>query len=664
MYQLRIRALLSALWCQIGVLTLLLAGARYFMFHIFIDPRQISGHAAAIEHMWLTGIRFDLRVTAILLSPCLVLGLLIAAREKGWRWLARCARIYLGLVAFVVIMVSIINYYYYQTYHDFIDIFAFGLVEDESSAVLKSIWQDYPILSALFAAAAITAFDTVLTRHFLTPRRRRDASRWPVGLFALYLFLTLLLFAAMARGSLATFPLRRNDSQISTITALNKMTPNGLIALSWAVGDHNLDVKFTPVSRRAGAVLLRQSGLNSLDARTPANPWLRDHRPNVVMALMESMGSNMLVFDHMPDNDLLGALRKPFADDFVFRRFVSEGNGTAPSLAALFFHSPVQNISHSSAQRVPLADTPFAVYKKAGYNVIFITSGSLMWRNLGNYLPFQGVDRVFGQETLESLYPESRQEVTDWGVPDDYAFRLAAKLLAQATQPTFIAILTVTNHPPYIVPPHYHPKPAYASAQMMAHAEVPRQAQENILRTYQYGTDSLGEFIATIKDSPLGDNTLIAAAGDHQMRRLKAFNPREQFLDRAVPFYLYIPKIILDNSPWRYDPSRIGSHKDIMPTLYAYSLSDTPYQALGGRNMLAPVDDGSRAFGYNVDLWVDDRGVYPLTGRPALYPWTPDGGLTLQPAAGPVDTSRMQRFTAYPALLRWQLNARIKGFSD
>ncbi len=664
MYQLRIRALLSALWCQIGVLTLLLVGSRYFMFHVFVDPRQIIGHAAAIEHMWLTGIRFDLRVTAILLAPCLVFGLVIAVREKGWTWLARCARVYLGLVAFVVIMVSIINYYYYQTYHNFIDIFAFGLVDDESSAVVKSIWQDYPILSGVLAAIAITLCDTALTRHFLPPRRRLEKSRWPVGVFALYLILSLLLFAAMARGSINTFPLRRNDSQISTITALNKLTPNGLIAVSWAVGDHNLDVRFTPASHQAGTLLLRQAGLNSLDARTPVNPWLADHRPNVVMALMESMGNNMLSFDHMPDNDLLGALRKPFATDFVFRRFVSEGNGTAPSLAALFFHSPVQNISHSSAQHLPLSDTPFAVYKKAGYKVIFITSGSLMWRNLGNYLPYQGVDQVFGQETLESLYPASRHEVTDWGVPDDYAFRLAAKLLAEATQPTFISILTVTNHPPYIVPPHYRPNPVAASAEMMAHAEVPRPAQENILRTYQYGTDSLGEFIATIKSSPLGDNTLIAATGDHQMRRLKASYPREQFLDRGVPFYLYVPKAILDNSPWRFDPSRIGSHKDIMPTLYAYSLSDTPYQALGGRNMLAPRDDSSRAFGYNAELWIDDKGAYPLTGRPVLYPWANDGGLMLQPDAEPVDKAQILRFTAYPELLRWQLNGRIKGFTQ
>ncbi|TKI07790.1 LTA synthase family protein [Martelella alba] len=664
MYQLRIRTLLRTLWCQLGILAVVLLLSRYWMLRVFVDPRLMAGHPGAMETLWLTGIRFDLRVIAILLLPGLLFGLIIAMGERSWGWLTRGIYVYGGLVAFIILLFSVVNFYYYQTFHDFIDIFAFGLKDDDAGAVLITLWQDYPIVRGMLAVLAITVLDMLLIRFFLSTAGRSIKRPWPAGLFVLYLLFNLAVFAAMARGSFSTFPLRRNDTQISTITALNKLAPNGLMAASWAFGDYQEDVSFKPVSRQTGAQLLRQAGLDSLQERTPANPWLAAHHPNVVMVLMESMGSNMLAFDQMPDNDLLGALREPFANDFVFHRFVSEGNGTAPSFAALFFHSPAQNISHSSAQHVVLTDTPYALYKRAGYQVVFITSGSLMWRNLGNYLPYQGVDKVYGQETLESLYPESRREITDWGVPDEYAFRLAAKLLAESNRPMFISILTVTNHPPYIVPPHYRPLPVDATPEMMAHAEVSAPAQKIILQTYQYSTDALGRFIAAIKNSPLADHTLIAASGDHQMRRLKAVYPREQFLDRGVPFYLYVPRQILAHCAWRYDPARVGSHKDILPTLYAYSLSDTPYQALGGRNMLAPTDDTRRAFGYNVELWVDDKGAYPLAGRPAFYPWATDGSLLLQSRALPVDKTLRQRLIAYPALLRWQLNARIKGYSD
>jgi phosphoglycerol transferase MdoB-like AlkP superfamily enzyme len=72
-----------------------------------------------------------------------------------------------------------------------------------------------------------------------------------------------------------------------------------------------------------------------------------------------------------------------------------------------------------------------------------------------------------------------------------------------------------------------------------------------------------------------------------------------------------VPKAILDRVPWRFESARPGSHKDIFPTLYAFSLSDVPYQALGGRNLLAPQDDPTRAFGYNETVWIDANGAYP-----------------------------------------------------
>lgn len=58
-----------------------------------------------------------------------------------------------------------------------------------------------------------------------------------------------------------------------------------------------------------------------------------------------------------------------------------------------------------------------------------------------------GVDALYDQNALLEMYPESAKEMTDWGVPDEYAYHLAEKLLKEAKQPLFISILTVTNHP-------------------------------------------------------------------------------------------------------------------------------------------------------------------------------------------------------------------------
>ncbi|MGM3162680.1 LTA synthase family protein [Dickeya undicola] len=661
MYQQNTRTFLKTLWWQVLFLSLLLSCARLTMFTAFADPQQLQHYDSAIRLMWLTGLRYDLRAVSIILAPLLLLGLLVSSHRTGWRWLQRLAPWYLGGSAFLVCAIAIINYFYYQTYHTYIDIFAFGLIDDGPVAVWSNIWRDYPVVTSLLLTLLLASLAGGLGRKMLLSAHPPRLLTRPV--FVIYLFISLLLFFAMIRGSLSTFPLRRNDSQISSATILNKLAPNGLMASAWAMGDRDDDVHFEPVTRTAGEQLRAQSGLATLESRTPVNPWLAAHHPNVVMALMESMGSNMLVYDHLPDNDMLGALRPHFASDFVFRHFVSEGNGTAPSFAALFFQSPIQNLSHSSAQYKTLDDTPYATYQKAGYKVIFITSGSRMWRNLGNYLPRLGVNEVYDQSSLMERYPESRAMLTDWGVPDEFAFRLAQHLLEQAHQPLFISILTVTNHPPYKVPASYHPLPVHAGPEMMAHAEVNQQEQESIATTYQYATNALGEFITAIKSSPMGESTLIAATGDHQMRRLKAQYPYEQFLDRAVPFYLYVPKTILAQTTWRFDAWRPGSHKDIFPTLYAYSLSDAPYYALGGRNMLAQQDDATRAFGYNQVLWIDRQGVMPI-GSSERYSWDAANPMLTQTNTHPLSAEQQQRTTAYPALLHWQINAREQGIID
>ena len=187
------------------------------------------------------------------------------------------------------------------------------------------------------------------------------------------------------------------------------------MALDWALKDKKMDTSFAPVSQEKGSSLKAQLGIDSLNAQTLLITWLEANKPNVVVNIMESFGSNMLALDHPEKNDLLGQLRPHFKDDFVFKRFLSEDNGTAPSLAAMLFHSPFENISHSSEQKVKLQGVPFSIYKTAGYKTVFISPGNMAWRNLATYLPIQGVDVVYDQNTLMKMYPESIAEQGTWG---------------------------------------------------------------------------------------------------------------------------------------------------------------------------------------------------------------------------------------------------------
>ena len=107
----------------------------------------------------------------------------------------------------------------------------------------------------------------------------------------------------------------------------------------------------------------------------------------------------------------------------------------------------------------------------------------------------------------------------------------------------------------------------------------------------------------------------------------------------------------------------MGSHKDIYPTLYALNLSDATYRTVGGRNLLAAVDDPQRAFGYNISLWMNEKGVYTLKVPILFYPWADDKTdfLTDYTKMREATEAEKKRIEANRPLDMWQLNERACG---
>lgn len=659
MYQENLRKTISSTWLLIFYFLVIFLIARSITFYIFVDNTIISNNTSDIKRMWTTGIRYDMRIAALLAAPIFLGGLLLAQGRYFWSFFKKTATIYAAISSFFAIFAVIGSFFYYQTFHTHFDIFIFGLFEDDTKNVVLNLWDDYPILKALLAAITITFFITY--QFYLKINHNKPLKKWSKKLFFAFLVTSIVGISILSRGSISTFPLRRANAQVSDISVLNQLTPNAITALSWAYKDKLEDVQFNPVTEEEGGHLLSILGFESIFAQTARNSYLVENPPHVVLNVMESFGSNMLAFDDENKNDLLGSLRQHFSQDLLFKRFIPHGNGTAPSVAALFFHSPVQSISHSSAKTIPL-DTPFRTYKNSGYKTIFISSGNMMWRNLNNYLPIQGIDEVYDQNSLIDEFPGSERYLTDWGLPDEYAYLLAEKLLNNTDTPLFISILTVTNHPPYDIPDYYKPDKISLTEKYSIYAEDGQIEQIKILRAFRYASNAFGEFMSSIKNSQLADKIIVAATGDHQMRRLKTFYPKETLLSLAVPFYLYAPSNLLEKTDFHYDPLRLGSHKDILPTLYHLSLSDTQYLALGGRSLLTPQDNISRNFGYNELLWINSQGGLSLNGSNTILPWENNYDLQLSDNVEEIDPSTFKRPQAYAQLLRWNLNRQIKGF--
>ena len=139
--------------------------------------------------------------------------------------------------------------------------------------------------------------------------------------------------------------------------------------------------------------------------------------------------------------------------------------------------------------------------------------------------------------------------------------------------------------------------------------------RQEMLAGYYYQSDQLGKFLSWLKASPLKDNTIVVATGDHILKGFDDYlAPRQQFLKYAVPFYAYIPKALdaLKTIP----KDLVGSHEDIFPTLYELALSGEGYYAFGSPLMFNVADRS----GWNEqDRYLFKEGV--VASSNLLYPW-------------------------------------------
>ena len=63
-----------------------------------------------------------------------------------------------------------VNFYYFKTYHTKIDIFIFGLKDDDTATILKIIWSDYPVIWILLICAIFTYVIFRLSKKILNAR--------------------------------------------------------------------------------------------------------------------------------------------------------------------------------------------------------------------------------------------------------------------------------------------------------------------------------------------------------------------------------------------------------------------------------------------------------------------------------------------------------------
>lgn len=576
---------LAQAWITVLCVTVTLSVIRGLQL-AYLWPDGFEVTPADILAVFFQGARFDLKVSAA--AAVLLLPMFFILPVRLHSWIA-------GTVIVTFGFLSLINLHYFSFYKVPFDPIVFGFFEDDTKAILQTIWNNFPVFETLLLLLALSTA-AIIARKWLNGFlvARLAYRRLPTWITLALAVLSTLLLVLSIKGTLRAMALGRQNISVTTSQFLNDMVPNGVTALKFAWDDRDdaqdISAPLLGLQRLGFNSPLRAAqtlGLHPADEDTlremltvngpPPDPA---SRKNLFFFLMESWSAEPFLYQ-ASDFDVLGRLAPTLSHACHFSNFDSAQPGTFPTLEALLFSTPITPLTLGPRGKTPIPWATALTFKRAGYRTIFATSARSGWRELDRMLKVQGFDEVIDANDLKAAYPDAEPGI--WGVWDGYLFKYLSEHLDQPQdKPLFVFALTSTNHPPYDLPADYRP-PAL-NMDKWGGERVFDSLKDN-LDTYRYATDLLGGFVQDLFAGPLGANTVIAATGDHNGRSFGRYvSPEREYLSNQVPFIIWGNDI--DCGRQLELPA---SHRDMFPTLYPIVGIKGGYVNTG-RNLLADPD--------------------------------------------------------------------------
>ena len=109
------------------------------------------------------------------------------------------------------------------------------------------------------------------------------------------------------------------------------------------------------------------------------------------------------------------------------------------------------------------------ILKEQGYRTLFFMTHESQYDNMNAFFRTNGFDEIFSQEN----YP-SEKVVNGFGVQDDFLYDYALNHLKKQsaqTSPFFAVLLSISNHPPYVIPSYFQPKSKNIEEQIVEYAD-------------------------------------------------------------------------------------------------------------------------------------------------------------------------------------------------
>ena len=271
-------------------------------------------------------------------------------------------------------------------------------------------------------------------------------------------------------------------------------------------------------------------------------------KKNIVLIFMESFSAKLLTrFGGKGNTPVLDSL---WQHSQSFSHFYSAGTHTNHGLYASLYGFPsIMKRNAMKGSDIPDYSGLPTVLQDHGYRTLFFMTHEAQYDNMNAFFRSNGFTDIYSQEN----YPKEKI-ANHFGVQDDYLFEYALPVLRKAAEeqrPFFAALLTITNHPPYVLPDYFQPKTSEPEEQVVEYADW-----------------SIGRFMAAATQEPWFDETIFVLMGDHGKLVGEA--------DCELPdSYNHIPLMIYGKGIEAQERNDFAGQTDLTPTLLG--LLNLPY---------------------------------------------------------------------------------------
>jgi phosphoglycerol transferase MdoB-like AlkP superfamily enzyme len=598
------------------------------IFFCFFFKSSITDNGI-VAKAWYLGLKFDLRLTLIMIIPLGLLAVIARNRFFTAPALRKISFGYLFAVYLVLTLLYILDLGHYAYLGLRLDpsITRF-MASGERADNARMIWQSYPVLRG--------AIGIVLSLFLLYRLQvwtwRRFAVQQPSAVrgwrYAGWIAAVVILFAAGIYGNVAYFPLRWSQAMFTRDNGITSLALNPVLYFvnNFSVKGDTYDLQKT---REYYPVLASYLHVDSPDVRKlnyVRTVAAEDRpRPNIILVMMESTGASVTSMFNNP-MQATPNLQRLADSGILFRNFYVPAVSTARTVYGITTGLPDITVNKTASRHPQMVDQRIIMDQFEGYEKYYMLGGNTNWANIRAVFT-NNVDgiRIFE----EGYYKAPKADV--WGVSDYDLITEASEILqdAQRRKQPFIAFLqTADNHAPFTT------TKGDGDFRKLTEKDIDMEKfkasgfismdQFNALRYLDY---NVGHLIRQARKGGYLDNTIFVFFGDHNC----TLNPYH-----FMPFPEYelgsgaehVPCIIY--SPGRIAPQEItkaGSLLDIYPTVAR--LAGIPF-----RNYTLGIDllDSSYTSRYafisyvkNLQSYigaVGDQYLYEInkkTGKTALY---------------------------------------------